>query len=112
MLNAWGTEGPDFYPEPLRPEIDDINALVYDGVNNAVYQAGFASSQAAYEEAFDRLFATLDRLEERLAGRRYLFGDRSQEDTSELQSRQYLPCPLLADKTQTPPPPEPSFPAQ
>src|SRR3712207_6194857 len=75
MLNAWGTEGPDFYPEPLRPEIDDINALVYDGVNDAVYQAGFASSQAAYEEAFDRLFATLDALDERLATRRYLVGD-------------------------------------
>ena len=75
MLNAWATEGPDFYPEALRPEIEEVNDRVYNGVNDAVYQAGFASSQAAYEEAFDRLFATLDGLEERLGARRYLVGD-------------------------------------
>ncbi|NDU73037.1 glutathione S-transferase family protein [Actinomadura sp. DSM 109109] len=66
---------PDLYPEALRPEIDELNELVYHTVNNGVYKAGFATSQAAYEEAFDALFDTLDRLEERLATRRYLFGD-------------------------------------
>ncbi|MBE1534481.1 glutathione S-transferase family protein [Actinomadura algeriensis] len=68
-------DAPDLYPETLRPEIDELNELVYRTVNNGVYKAGFATSQDAYEESFDALFATLDRLEERLADRRYLFGD-------------------------------------
>ncbi|WP_433327242.1 glutathione S-transferase family protein [Spirillospora sp. CA-294931] len=66
---------PDLYPEKLRPEIDALNELVYATVNNGVYKAGIATEQAVYEEAVDALFATLDRLEERLAGRRYLLGD-------------------------------------
>jgi glutathionyl-hydroquinone reductase len=70
---------PDLYPEALRPEIDELNDLVYHTVNNGVYKAGFATSQDAYEEAFDALFATLDRLEERLSTRRYLFGDEITE---------------------------------
>ncbi|MEU9845126.1 glutathione S-transferase family protein, partial [Actinomadura sp. NPDC048032] len=57
---------PDLYPEALRPEIDELNELVYQTVNNGVYKAGFATSQGAYEEAFDALFDTLGRLEERL----------------------------------------------
>ena len=73
MLDAWG-DGPEFYPEALRPEIDAVNAKVYEGLNDGVYQAGFATTQAAYEEAFDRVFATLDWLEQRLAARRYLVG--------------------------------------
>jgi putative glutathione S-transferase len=64
----------DYYPAALRDEIDAINAVVYDNVNNGVYRCGFASTQAAYELAFDRLFETLDRLEERLARQRYLVG--------------------------------------
>ena len=68
--------GLDLYPAELRPEIDELNGWVYDTVNNGVYKAGFAQSQAAYEEAVFPLFESLDRLEERLAGRRYLFGDR------------------------------------
>ncbi|QKG25743.1 glutathione S-transferase family protein [Actinomadura verrucosospora] len=70
---------PDLYPEALRPEIDELNDLVYNTVNNGVYKAGFATAQDAYEDAFDALFATFDRLEERLAGSRYLFGDRITE---------------------------------
>jgi putative glutathione S-transferase len=66
---------PDLYPEALRPQIDELNDLVYRTVNNGVYKAGFATSQDAYEEAFDALFDTLDRLEERLSTSRYLFGD-------------------------------------
>jgi len=64
----------DLYPEPLRPEIDEWNELLYEQVNNGVYRAGFATSQAAYERAVRRLFETLDRVEQRLAERRYLFG--------------------------------------
>ena len=73
-FDAWGRPEVDFYPEPLRAEIDALNTLTYEAINNGVYRAGFATSRAAYIAAFDRLFAALDRLEERLAGRRYLLG--------------------------------------
>ena len=66
---------PDLYPERLRDEIEEVAALVYRDVNNGVYRCGFASTQAAYDEAYQRLFARLDRLGERLATRRYLVGD-------------------------------------
>jgi putative glutathione S-transferase len=66
---------PDLYPEKLRDEIEDISAGVYEDVNNGVYRCGFASTQAAYEEAYNRLFARLDWLSERLATRRYLAGE-------------------------------------
>jgi putative glutathione S-transferase len=66
---------PDLYPVHLRPAIDAIDELIYHDVNNGVYKAGFATTQAAYEEAFDALFARLDWLEERLARRRFLVGD-------------------------------------
>ena len=79
MLNSAfdrvGASGPDLYPATLRTDIDAVNERVYRSVNNGVYRAGFARSQEAYEEAFDELFETLDWLEERLAGRRYLCGD-------------------------------------
>ncbi|MGA8650525.1 MAG: glutathione S-transferase family protein [Xanthobacteraceae bacterium] len=64
----------DYYPPALRPEIDRINDLIYSTVNNGVYRAGFATTQAAYEEAARALFATLDQLEERLSRQRYLAG--------------------------------------
>jgi putative glutathione S-transferase len=64
----------DFYPAPLRGEIDHINQLVYTQVNNGVYRCGFARSQAAYETAYDALFETLDELESRLSRQRYLAG--------------------------------------
>jgi glutathionyl-hydroquinone reductase len=70
---------PDLYPEELRAEIDEINDEVFHNVNNGVYKAGMATGQAAYEEAFDALFATLDRLEERLDGHDFLVGDRLTE---------------------------------
>ena len=65
----------DYYPEDLRPEIDALNARIYATVNNGVYRAGFATTQAAYEEAFRALFETLDVLETRLAGQRFLCGE-------------------------------------
>jgi len=64
----------DFYPEHLRGEIDAINDPIYDHVNNGVYKCGFATSQEAYEEAYDALFGMLDQLEDRLTMRRYLSG--------------------------------------
>jgi glutathionyl-hydroquinone reductase len=79
MLNAefdaFGDAGLDLYPAARRPDIDATNAFVYDAVNNGVYRAGLAKSQAAYEEAFDKLFAALDELEGRLGRQRWLVGD-------------------------------------
>jgi putative glutathione S-transferase len=73
---AYQREGaPELYPEPLRAEIDEVAQRIYTEVNNGVYRAGFASSQEAYEAAYDRLFATLDWLSERLQDQRYLVGD-------------------------------------
>jgi putative glutathione S-transferase len=69
----------DYYPADLQPDIDAINRRVYDNVNNGVYRAGFATSQTAYETAFLALFETLDELESRLAGQRYLVGNRITE---------------------------------
>lgn len=63
-----------YYPAPLRTEIDALNDRIYDTVNNGVYKAGFATTQGAYEEAVMPLFETLDWLETRLAGQRYLTG--------------------------------------
>ncbi|MFC4050710.1 glutathione S-transferase family protein [Actinomadura syzygii] len=72
-------DAPDLYPEALRPGIDEMNDLLYTAINNGVYKAGFATSQGAYEDAFDALFTALDQLEERLASSRYLFGDEITE---------------------------------
>ena len=66
---------PDLYPAQQRTEIDALSTLIYHAVNNGVYKAGLATSQAVYEEAFDALFSTLSALEERLLRRRYLLGD-------------------------------------
>src|SRR5262245_17950155 len=83
MLNSafdkLGAAAGDFYPSDLRSSIDRVNDTVYSNVNNGVYKAGFATTQEAYEEAVRPLFATLDELDARLAGRRYLCGDRVTE---------------------------------
>jgi putative glutathione S-transferase len=83
MLNAtfdaWGDASLDLYPQELRPEIDAVNELVYEKVNNGVYRSGFATTQQAYERAFDALFASLDELEQRLDRQRFLVGDRLTE---------------------------------
>ena len=83
MLNEafdeWGDASLDFYPEDLRAEIDATNDLVYDNINNGVYKAGFATTQAAYEEAFKALFDTLDQVEDRLSRQRYLTGSQLTE---------------------------------
>ncbi|WP_114394745.1 glutathione S-transferase family protein [Oleisolibacter albus] len=69
----------DYYPEPRRAEIDAINARIYDTINNGVYKAGFATTQPAYEEAVTALFDSLNGLEQRLSGQRYLLGDQVTE---------------------------------
>ncbi|MCM8743518.1 glutathione S-transferase family protein [Pseudomonas koreensis] len=69
----------DFYPAPLRGEIDALNERIYPAVNNGVYRAGFATSQQAYEQAFDEVFAELDHLERVLGANRYLSGEHLTE---------------------------------
>jgi putative glutathione S-transferase len=64
----------DFYPESLRAEIDDWNERIYSSINNGVYRAGFATTQEAYEEAFDQLFVALDELDVHFAKNRFLCG--------------------------------------
>ncbi|QDU65701.1 glutathione S-transferase family protein [Engelhardtia mirabilis] len=68
--------GPQLYPEDLREAIDEVNDFVYDHINDGVYKCGFAASQGAYDRAYAHLFDGLDELERRLAGQRYLAGDR------------------------------------
>ena len=78
-FNGFTDSGLDLYPQRLREQIDEWNAYLYEHVNDGVYRAGFATSQIAYEKAVRRLFEALDRLEERLADRRYLFGSEMTE---------------------------------
>ena len=83
LTNYWEVEwapfhspnAPILYPEELRTQIDDLNDYVFHNINNGVYKCGFARSQSAYEQAYDALFRALDTIEERLATRRFLFGD-------------------------------------
>lgn len=79
MFDAWARPAPDFYPVPLRAAIDQINAQVYERVNNGVYRAGFATAQAAYEQAYEALFDMLDQLEARLSGADFLCGEQVTE---------------------------------
>jgi putative glutathione S-transferase len=69
----------DLCPPALREEIDRVNAFVYENINNGVYRCGFATGQAAYERAFERLFSALDWVEERLARQPFLVGDQPTE---------------------------------
>ena len=74
-FNAFTNIHTDYYPEKQRPEIDRINDLVFPNINNGVYRAGFATSQAAYETAFRNVFDTLDEMEQLLSQHRYLTGN-------------------------------------
>jgi putative glutathione S-transferase len=69
----------DLYPEDLRPEIDALNDRIYARLNNGVYRAGFATTQEAYEEAFQDVFGILDELEQHLMDKVFLFGGRLSE---------------------------------
>jgi glutathionyl-hydroquinone reductase len=80
MFDTWpGADGPVFRPAERASEIDALNEEIYRCVNNGVYRAGFATTQAAYEEAFCQLFAMLDRLEHRLRGQPFLLGEQVTE---------------------------------
>ncbi|MBI3067651.1 MAG: glutathione S-transferase family protein [Betaproteobacteria bacterium] len=78
-FNAFTDVAADYYPAALRAEIDEVNAYLYESVNNGVYQCGFATTQGAYERAFDQLFTALDWAEARLARSRYLAGGQITE---------------------------------
>ncbi|MDQ6687477.1 MAG: glutathione S-transferase C-terminal domain-containing protein [Actinomycetota bacterium] len=67
-------DAPDLWPEDSREEMEQVMQRVFTEVNNGVYRCGFAGSQAAYDEGYDRLWTAMDWLEERLADRRYLMG--------------------------------------
>ncbi|OEE62792.1 glutathione-dependent reductase [Enterovibrio norvegicus FF-33] len=69
----------DDYPEALRGTIDEWNDYIYPHINNGVYRSGFATTQEAYEDAFDHLFAALDKVDAHLASHRYLAGDHITE---------------------------------
>jgi glutathionyl-hydroquinone reductase len=75
-FDEWATNDIDLYPEDLRADIDELNEFLFDRVHNGPYKCGFAPSQADYDREVRELFAALDELEDRLADRRYLFGDR------------------------------------
>ena len=74
-----GARQGDYYSEPLRVEIDRVNERIYETVNNGVYKAGFAGTQAAYETAVVSLFESLDWLQQRLSQARYLVGEQPTE---------------------------------
>jgi len=78
-FGAYADPAVDLYPAQLRVEIDQVAALIYNDVNDGVYRCGFATTQSAYEQAFDALFSRLDWLEERLSGQRYLVGEQLTE---------------------------------
>ncbi len=78
-FDAFGDGALDLYPARHRAEIDALNKLLYETVNDGVYRAGFATSQAAYEQAAYRVFDTLDAMDARLERSRYLFGEHPVE---------------------------------
>jgi len=65
----------DYYPEPLRAQIDKLNDLIYPNINNGVYRAGFATSQDAYEQAFRNVFDAFEEIEQILSLHRFLVGN-------------------------------------
>ena len=74
-FNALTGNEDDYWPEHLRDRIETVNSRIYDSVNNGVYKAGFATSQAAYDKAVGPLFDSLDWIEGLLADNRYLTGE-------------------------------------
>jgi len=78
-FGAYAAGDVDMYPQPLREQIDRVNAYIYDNINNGVYRCGFATGQAAYERAFERLFTALDWVEAELGQRPCLVGDKPTE---------------------------------
>nr|MBF0682635.1 glutathione S-transferase C-terminal domain-containing protein [Pseudomonas sp.] len=83
MLNSAfdeiGARQGDYAPAELLPEIDALNAKIYEAINNGVYKVGFATAQDVYEQEVGKLFACLDELDARLDSQRYLLGERVTE---------------------------------
>jgi putative glutathione S-transferase len=77
--SSFSDSGIDFYPAEFAAEIDALNEPIYRKLNNGVYRTGFATTQAAYEDGYRNVFEMLDELEQRLAGRTYLIGERLTE---------------------------------
>jgi putative glutathione S-transferase len=75
-FRSLASEKVELFPDDIGSEQQELSELIYATINNGVYRAGFASTQAAYQRACQKLFSALDKLEERLAARRFLFGDR------------------------------------
>jgi len=78
-FNEFASNEEDYYPKALHDEINSINEIIYNNINNGVYRAGFALSQDAYNNAYERLFDTLDMLEQKLSKQRYLVGNKITE---------------------------------
>ncbi|MDO4927731.1 MAG: glutathione S-transferase C-terminal domain-containing protein [Corynebacterium sp.] len=80
LATQWGQYtrpgAPDLYPTEMRAEIDSWSTWLYKEINNGVYRCGFAGDQEAYNAAFERLWAALDRLEEHLGTHRYMVGEQ------------------------------------
>jgi len=74
-----GAAAGDYYLESIRPRIDEVNERVYHTLNNGVYRCGFATTQEAYDDAFDKLFETMQWLEGILSRQRYLAGSQITE---------------------------------
>lgn len=72
-------DGPDLYPDDLAAEIDRVNKLIHTPIRDGVYRAGFATTQAAYDEAVGDLFSALEEIETLLTTRRFLSGSRLTE---------------------------------
>ena len=79
LFHEWGEyhrpDAPDLWPAEQREEMEEVMQRIFTEVNNGVYRCGFAGSQEAYDQAYDRLWTAMDWLEERLTGQRYLMGD-------------------------------------
>ncbi len=78
-FDALGAKAGDYYPPALQSKIDELNGWIYDNVNNGVYKAGFATSQEAYDDAVEKVFQSLARLEQILGQHRFLTGDQLTE---------------------------------
>ncbi|MBT5822661.1 MAG: glutathione S-transferase family protein [Rhodobacteraceae bacterium] len=65
----------DYWPVEMRERIEEVNARIYDTINNGVYKSGFATTQVAYDAAVGPLFDSLEWVEQRLSKNRYLMGD-------------------------------------
>jgi putative glutathione S-transferase len=76
VFASLGRHPADLFPPGIEAEHAELAQYIYANVNNGVYEAGFATSQAAYNRACRRVFAALDALEDRLGPAGYLFGAR------------------------------------